>query len=280
MTRDHDAEPGLSGPIDAHMHVYDRRFPLAPTAPNAPPPGAGVTAYRRRFPSVEAALVIQPSHYGLNNRCTLRAAARLGGAAVVVISGQTDAAELRRLARAGALGARFHMARSPAVSWDDLLPVARLVAPLGWRLHVQMAGYDLAERAGELAALPCAVVIEHFGRPRDASDPNDPAVTAVLRLLDQAQAWVKLSAGYGLAPNENPLDGAVMALAHRFARAAPERVLWGSNWPHPNRARPAPDDTKIAQAPETWFADDPVLLTRLLRDNPRALIADAREASP
>lgn len=266
---------------DTHIHVYDPAAPLAPTAPNRPPAHAAIADYvALRGGEAARAVVVQPSHYGLDNAVTLAAAAALGGRAVVVVGPDTTAAMLRDLHQAGAIGARFHMARSPAVTWADLPGVAAMIAPLGWSLHLQARGHEIASRAALLAALPCPLVIEHFGRPDDPADPADAGATATLGLLQAGRTYVKLSAGYDFSPGNDPADAAVAALARRYAAAAPDRVLWGSNWPHPNRTTPAPPDAAIFAAPGQWFRDDKPMLRRLLRDNPAALFAAADAARP
>lgn len=260
---------------DCHMHAYEPGAKLAPTAPNAPP-GEDAAAYAAMRGGAGAqAFVVQPSHYGLDNAVTLRAAAALGGRAVVVVGAAASERDLAALGTRGAIGARFHMARSPAVRWDELPAVAARIASLGWAVHVQMAGADLAERQQELLALPCPVVVEHFGRPARPANPADPAVLAVLRLLASGRGWVKLSSSYGMSVAEDPADPAVAALARRYAAEALGRVLWGSNWPHPNRASPAPPDNAILAAPAAWFGGDAGALRALLHDNPVALAASA-----
>jgi D-galactarolactone isomerase len=256
--------------IDCHMHVYDRRYPLAPTTPNQPPSGT-VAAYGRCYPSTRP-MVVQPSHYGLDNRCTLAAAARLKGWSVVVVPGDVAPTTLKRFAAAGAVAARFHMVRSPAIAWADLPVVAAKIAPLGWSVHLQLAGPDLLAAVPTLATLPCPLVLEHFGRPLNASDPNDPGITATRRLLAGGRTWVKLSASYGLSAREDPADPAAAALAQLYTRDAPERVLWGSNWPHPNRTTPPPPDAEIASAPAAWFAGERRPLDRVLHANAQALL--------
>jgi D-galactarolactone isomerase len=265
---------------DCHIHVYPADATLAATAPNTPPAGADAAAFSALRGASARALVVQPSHYGRDNAATLAAAARLGGRAVIVVGAGVGEATLAAATAAGAVGARFHMARAPAVAWHELPDVAARIAPFGWAVHVQMAGPDLAAAAPVLAGLPCPVVIEHFGRPARPDDPGDPAVRAVLGLLEGGKGWVKLSAGYTLSPREDPADPDVARLAERYARAAPGRILWGSNWPHPNRERPPPPDAAILAATRSWFGVDEALLRALLVENPAALFGLAGAAPP
>jgi D-galactarolactone isomerase len=259
------------------MHVYDPGAPLAPTAPNRPP-DAPAEAWRAAMGDGARPLVVQPSHYGRDNRVTLAAAARLGGRAVVVVGAEVTEAELHALATAHAVGARFHLARSPAVTLAELPEVAARIAPLGWAVHLQMPGPELAGCLPLLRRLPCEVVIEHFGRPERPADPADPAVRAVMTLLESRRGWVKLSAGYSLSDTEDPADPVVARLARRYLAAAPERVVWGSNWPHPNRTNPPPSDDAVTAAPSVWFDGDAAVLDMLLRANPARLVAGGGRA--
>jgi D-galactarolactone isomerase len=270
----HDADDAW----DCHMHAYPAAAPLAPTAPGPPPAGADAAAYRRAR-GAGRALVVQPSHYGRDNGATLAAAAALGGAAVIVLAlAEATEAVLAAHAAAGAVGVRFHMARSPAVAWADLPGLAERIAPLGWHVSVQLDGPALAEALPLLRRLPAPVVVEHFGRPANPADADDPAVRAVSALLEGGRGWVKLSAPYMLAADGcDPHAPAAAALARRYAALAPGRVLWGSNWPHPNRGSlPAPDMRALAALPAAWFGAGSPRAAALLHDNPAALLAPAR----
>lgn len=261
-----------AGSCDTHVHVYDARYPTAPSA-LLRPPDALVADYRR----VQAALgldrvvLVQPTTYGLDNRCQLDAVAELGDAAraIVVVDAGTTAAELRRLDGLGACGARFHMLPGGAVGWDDLPIVAANVADRGWHVQLQLDGRELPHRLATLLALPTPLVVDHVGRFMPPVAPDHEAFAALLTLLDTGRTWVKLS-----APYESTLDGApsfpaVTALARALVAAHPERMLWASNWPHPGQPHPLSEDD-LRRLMVEWLAD-PAVRHRVLVDNPAEL---------
>jgi D-galactarolactone isomerase len=261
-----------AGSCDTHMHVYDARYPAAPSA-LLRPPDALVADYRRFRASfgLDRVVVVQPTTYGLDNRCQLDAVAEFGDAAraIVVVDADTNADELRRLDRLGARGARFHMLAGGAVGWDDLPIVASRIADLGWHVQLQLDGRELPHRLPVLAALPTPLVIDHVGRFTPPVAPGHPAFVALLNLLETGRTWVKLS-----APYESTLDGApafptVTALAHALVTAHPERMLWASNWPHPGQREPITDD-ELARLLLDWLPD-PAVRRRVLVTNPAEL---------
>ncbi len=275
----------LAGPLlrapqgawDTHIHVFDPRFPVVAGSVFQPPVATvrDYQAVQRRL-GLERALVVQSSAYGTDHACLLDAIATLGpGARGIGMVGLGVAdAELRRLTQGGVCGARFLMVPGGVLSWDELQPVAARVMGLGWCINLQLQGYDLAERAALVAGLPGQVIIDHlgmFGRPV----PTDhPSVAAMLRLLDSGRVWVKLSAPYaGGGMGEAPYPAAG-ALARLLVRHAPERLLWGSNWPHPFttqvRGLPAEDDAMLLDLLLDW-AEDERVRDRILVDNPAGL---------
>lgn len=265
-------EPGRvlpAGSCDTHVHVYDSRYPVAPSA-LLRPPDASVTDYRRfqQLFGIDRVVVVQPTTYGLDNRCQLEAVAELGDAAraVVVVDADTTSDELRRLDHCGARGARFHMLAGGAVGWDDLAIVASRIADLGWHVQLQLDGRELPHRLPALMALPAPLVVDHVGRFMPPVAPEHPAFVALLTLLEAGRTWVKLS-----APYESTLDGAptfptVTALAKALVRAHPDRMLWASNWPHPGQRDPITDDD-LRRLTLDWLAD-PAVRERVLVVNP------------
>lgn len=261
-----------AGSCDTHMHIYDARYPAAPTA-LLRPPDALVDDYRRLQGALglDRVVVVQPTTYGLDNRCQLDAAAELGDTAraIVVVDATTTSGELRELASQGARGARFHMLPGGAVGWDDLPVVASRIADLGWHVQLQLDGRELPRRLDALLALPTPLVVDHVGRFMPPVAPDHEAFAALLTLLDTGRTWVKLS-----APYESTLEGAptfptVRTLATELVAAHPERMLWASNWPHPGQRDPLTvDDLRALML--AWLPD-PAVRHRVLVTNPAEL---------
>jgi D-galactarolactone isomerase len=264
------------GATDTHMHFYDvaERYPVAPTAAFLPPP-ARVDDYRKvqRRLGLERVVVVQPSAYGTDNRCTMAAVAELGDAAraVVVVDQSVSDAELARLTAAGARGIRFFMLKGAPLPWDILEEMAARVHPFGWHVQLQCNGRDLPEREAMLERLPGGLVIDHVGRFMDPVPLDHPAFACLLRLLERGRTWVKLSAPYESSRSGPPGYEDVSALAQALVRAAPERMLWASNWPHPGHSDPTiRDDALLLDLLIEW-APEETMRRRILVDNPAAL---------
>ena len=265
------------GAWDTHLHVFDPRFPIRADSVFRPPVATAwdYAAVQSRL-GTERALVVQSSAYGTDHACLLDAIATLGPGTRgigMVVAGVPDA-ELRRLTRGGVRGARFLMVPGGVLSWDELQPLARRVQDFGWHVNLQLDGHELAERAELIAGLPGQVIIDHlgmFGRP---VPPGHPSVLALLRLLDSGRVWVKLSAPYAGGRMGGPPYPAAGVLARTQVRHAPERLMWGSNWPHPFttqvRGLPAEDDAMLLDLLLDWVEDGHVR-DRILADNPAAL---------
>ena len=257
---------------DCHMHVYEDAYPLAPTA-TFKPPHAPAEAYRRvqQELGLTRAVVIQPTGYGFDNRCTLDATAVLGAGtrAIVAVPPDEPDASLAGLDRAGVRGVRYMMLPGGVLPWSGLEATAARIAPLGWHIDLQLDGRELPEHEAALLALPCRLAIDHVGRFLGPTDTASPAFLSLGRLLDSGRCWVKLSAPYESSLSGPPGYADIAPLARRLAEGWPERCLWASNWPHPNR-NPAPTE----QAMLEWalqFTPDEAARCRMLVDNPAEL---------
>lgn len=250
--------PVPAGATDCHMHVYGppETYPVAPTNPSPVPIAADLAAYRavRARLGLSRTVVVQPSAYGADNAATMDAVAALGAEAaraVVVVTPATPEEELTRLHRAGARGARaVLLGHKGVVDWPDLPAIAERVAPLGWHIQMQFDGGELPARAGLIRSLACPVVIDHIGRIHDPVTPDSPPVRALLDLLHTGRVWAKASSPYGVSRSGPPGYADTAAIARRLIRAAPDRFVWGSNWPHPNAPAPKPDEAMILD----WLA--------------------------
>ncbi len=269
------ATEGLAiGPMcDCHMHIYDSRYPHVSNPPFLPP-DALVPDYRlvQERLGLTRTVVVTPSAYGTDNRVTLDAVRQLGDSAraVAVVDDTIDPIALRELDAAGVRGVRFNLVQAGATTPEMLVPVARRIADLGWHVQVHALDDQLARLEAVLLALHVPVVLDHIARIPVGTSRTDAALARALRLLASGRFWVKLSAPYlesrvG-APSYQDLDGIVAALA----REAPERLLWGTDWPHPSESANPPDDHGLLRALQRWVGAES-LTRRVLVDNPAAL---------
>jgi len=257
------------GACDTHMHFYNGKFPTAATALMTPP-DAWVDEYRllQKRLNLERVVVVQPTTYGTDNSCQLEAMKGFGENArgVMVADISTSDEELDRLSRLGVRGVRFHMLPGGAVPWDILEEMAARVHNFGWHVQLQMNGREFPEREPMLKRLPCELVVDHVGRFMEPVLIDDPAFKVLLRFLETGRCWVKLSAPYESSVSGPPDWTDVAPEARALVEAAPERMLWASNWPHPGQKNP-PDNAHMLDLLLDWVNDEAVR-NRILMDNP------------
>ncbi|AVS84871.1 2-pyrone-4,6-dicarboxylate hydrolase [Paracidovorax avenae] len=265
---------------DSHMHIFDRRFVPSPHWPRTPP-DAPVAAYRRlqQRLGTSRAVVVTPSTYGIDNACTLDALDQLGdGARGVAVVGQgVSDAELARLAARRVRGLRVNFV-SPQ-SWGETTPdmlagLARQVARhphcVGWHIQVFAQPEQIVAMEPLLQSLPVPLVIDHLGRIDPVGGTAAPAYTVLRRLLDAGNTWVKLSGAYMRSAVHGPGYGDTLPLGRAFVQAAPERLVWGSDWPHTTEAPGTVDDTALVDLLRAWAGSD-AAMDAILVDNPARL---------
>jgi predicted TIM-barrel fold metal-dependent hydrolase len=191
--------------------------------------------------SLQRTVIIQPSFYGTDNRCMLQALQDLQGAGrgVAVLDKSASDADLRALHTQGIRGLRLNVESSgdgdiQAIS-AALQYWAQRIAALGWHLQIYASLDALHALSSVLQNLSVPIVLDHFAMVLDATAHDDRRAQAVLSLVRSGRAYVKLSAPYRVKSSPTPKPDAVAVLAARYLQANPERVLWGSDWPHTNR---------------------------------------------
>jgi predicted TIM-barrel fold metal-dependent hydrolase len=222
------------------MHVLGpfERYPLAvERAYNVPPAPLEAHERMKRATGLERTVVVQASGYGFDNRALLAALAALGarGRGVAVVDPQTPAGELEALHRAGVRGVRLNLAtlasRHPGDPAQLVRDYERRVAPLGWHLQVFADAATLATLEPALARCAANVVIDHMGLPDAGAGLAQPVFQAVLRLAAAPHVWVKLAGADRITRATGRLRDAIPFM-RALVSAAPERLVWGSDWPH------------------------------------------------
>lgn len=261
------------GTTDTHMHIYDSRYPTAGTAAFTPPdaPVADYLKVRARL-GIERTVVVQPSTYGTDNRCTLEAITALGPSTrgVVVVDQTVSDAELDRMTRLGVRGIRFHMMEGGALPWDILETMAARVGNFGWHVQLQLDGRTLPEHDTLLKRLPGTLVVDHVGKFMEPVPVDHPAFRVLLKLVESGRTYVKLSAPYNWSKSGPPNYCDVGRLATTLAKTAPEQMLWATNWPHPMPNTPIPDDVWVLDMMLEWIPDD-AMRRKAFVDNPARL---------
>lgn len=268
------APPAAKAPpnaTDCHFHTYDARYPTTPGATLTPPDALpeDYKALQRRLGTTRGVLVT-PSTYGTDNSLQLASMQALGPdnfRMVAVVPEDVPDAELKRLDALGARGVRFNLPFPGPLSVASLRKLSPRLAALGWHCEINMRPQQLADAQDMLLELPSRIVIDHLGAlPADGL--ASASYTIVRRLLDKGNTWVKLSGAY-LTSRPPYTQSAEITAA--YVRAAPERVVWGSDWPHPTRkADDKPDDAELFDLMANALPDE-ATLHRVLVGNPTDL---------
>ena len=259
---------------DCHAHIFGpvEQYPFVPERSYTPPP-VSIQSYQRMLKALglDRAVIVQPSVYGTDNRCTHDAMAASGGRwrGIAVVDASTSTHELRRLHDAGFRGVRINLLFKGGLAMEILEQVARLIAPLGWHLQLLIDGRDLVELAPRLRRLPVRFVIDHMGHMPAQLGLAHPGFTALLALVREGSCWVKLSGAYRISAQPFPYEDAA-PIAKALVEAAPERMVWGSDWPHPSFQGAMPVDATLLDLLTSWVPESRTR-QRILTTNPAEL---------
>jgi 2-pyrone-4,6-dicarboxylate lactonase len=266
------------GAVDAHCHVFGPgdKFPYAPERKYTPcdAPAEALFALRDLL-GFERNVIVQATCHGADNRALVDALQRAAGRARGVATVRADVSDeaLRELDAAGVRGVRFNFVRrlADSVPRETLLSIARRIAPLGWHVVIYFEAADLPDLYDFFGSLPTDVVVDHMGRP-DVRKPIDgPEFGLFLRLMrEHPNFWSKVSCPERLSYLGPPKYEDVAPFARLLVETFPERVIWGTDWPHPNLKTHMPDDGKLVDYIPS-IAPTADLQRRLLVDNPMRL---------
>lgn len=262
---------------DCHHHIYDSRFPVAPNA-TLRPPNATVADYRKvqKWLGTTRNVVVTPSTYGTDNSCLLDALAQFGSTArgIAVIDEHISEAELKRLNDNGVRGIRYQPIRAGAnSSLQTIETLTKRIEPYGWHLQVHMSAAMILEAKDLLQRLPTQIVFDHMARIPQPAGVDHPAFQVVSELLERGKAWVKVSGAYHDSKVGAPSYADTTKLAREYVRRAPDRVVWGSDWPYPSASageRPFPDVAQLLDRLADYVPHEAVLHQILVR-NPERL---------
>jgi predicted TIM-barrel fold metal-dependent hydrolase len=261
---------------DCHIHIISTKFPASAHWKGEPVVDSDVAAYRlfQKRIGTSRVVVVTPSTYGVDNRATLDGVAQFGRSARAVVVVDTDISndELKKMAEGGAVGIRVNFGTPQ--SWGEttaerLATMARKVHPLGWHVQIYATGDKIAELEPVLARLPTPLVIDHLGRLPPAVGVKHRAYPVIRKLLDGGNTWIKLSGAYLNTASGPPAYADATKVAQEYARAAPDRVVWGSDWPHRGEKH-MPDDGELIDLLATWAPNEEVR-RKILVENPTKL---------
>jgi predicted TIM-barrel fold metal-dependent hydrolase len=260
-----------AGSVDCHIHVFGpaERYPWSPERGYTPPDALleDYALVQERL-GLERAVVVQPSVYGTDNRRTHDAVVQLGrnGRGVAVLPMDVEAAELARLHDAGFRATRLNLVSPGSASLDGIEALAEKIAVHGWHLVLHVAQQILHDHGARLAALPVELVFDHFGPLDFALGPDQPTMQELLGLLRGGRAWMKISCAYRIDHGPAPWPAA-SPFAELLLREVPDRLNWGTDWPHPGPPGPMPNDGDLLDGLWQWCRDE-ALYRQILADNP------------
>lgn len=265
------------GAVDAHCHVFGPAhvFPFAARRRYTPVDAPAETLFALRDQLGFARnVIVQATCHGSDNSAMLDAIARSGCRArgVAVVDADASVDELRQLHAGGVRGVRFNFVKRLVgnAPLDDYVRIADLVNAMGWHIVVYFESAELPDLTPIISALPGTIVIDHMGRPDAGAGLSDPGFAAVCALLEGSDRfWIKVSCPERLTVEGPPYDDVVpfaRILVDRFS----DRVLWGTDWPHPNMKSHMPDDGALVDVIPR-IAPTETLRQKLLIDNPMRL---------
>jgi 2-pyrone-4,6-dicarboxylate lactonase len=263
-----DTHAHICGPIEEHPYSEARVYT---------PPDAPLSAYRHMLKTlgVERAVLVQPSVYGTDNTVMLNAMAELGAGrcrAVAVVDDDVAESELSRMHEAGVRGVRVNVVDvavgKGVLPMDALAKLAQRVKRFGWHVEFLMHADEFPDLDRQFGDFPVDIVLGHLGYMKTDKGLQDPGFRAMLRLMQRGKCWVKLTGPYRISTETLP-HGDTNAFAHALLEAAPERVIWGSDWPHVMVKTAMPNDADLADLLLDWVPEN--LREQVLVGNPAKL---------
>lgn len=266
-----------AGAIDAHVHVFgpEAQFPFSPKAKYLPEDATPEMLFALRdHLGFSRNVIVQASCHGTDNRATVAAIAASKGRArgVAVVDPEIGMEELQLLHEGGIRGVRFNFLKRLVddAPKDKFLEIARKIKPLGWHVVVYFEADILNELLPFLEAIPTTIVVDHLGRPDIAQGPDGTDIRAFRQLMDtHPNIWTKVSGAERLSVQGPPFDDFV-AVIRPIVERFQDRILWGTDWPHPNMEHRIPDDGELVDVLPR-LAPTAELRRKLLVDNPMRL---------
>ncbi|WP_176083191.1 amidohydrolase family protein [Martelella sp. HB161492] len=250
------------GTIDTQMHMYLPGFAAVPGGPGLPQePLPDAEAYRSvmRWLGIDRVVITQGNAHQHDNGNLIAALAVMGDLArgVAVVSDRTSRGELKALADAGVTGARIMDLPGGAIGLEGLATVDAIANDMGWTTAVQFDGSDILDHEAALMKIRSRWVLDHHGKFFRGISPEGPELSLVKRLIDRGNCYFKFAGCYESSRSGGPDYEDIACIARAIAAYAPERIIWGTNWPH-NYAKTSidyPDDAALADTVLSWFPD-------------------------
>jgi predicted TIM-barrel fold metal-dependent hydrolase len=274
-------KPGVSlpkGSIDTHVHVFEKRYPLSPARGYNPPESTlADLKHLHATLGIDRVVFTQPSVYGTDNSAILDGAAALNketpnrARCVVAIALAISDDELAALDKAGARGVRLNFDNKGGmpITLNDIDALASRIKPFGWHIEWLFPGKDILELMPVFTKLTVPMSIGHFAYQPATAGVAAPGFQALLELARRGNTWIKISGANRVSETDLPPYDDVKPMAHALIAAAPDRIMWGTDWPHPNKYAVNPNDGDLVDAFGDWVSDS-AMRRKIMVDTPAA----------
>lgn len=262
------------GACDCHAHIFwsASTHPLDPKR-SFNPPRAGIHEYRKMLEALglERAVIVHSAAYGTDNSATLDALRASDGAwrGIALVDRSTPDTALQEMNAIGIRGVRFNLIYGKNTNTDEIEEIARRIAPLGWHIQFLIDARELSALSPFIQRLPVDIVIDHLGRMPTSAGVNNEGFQSLLQLLRDRRCWVKLS-GPNRMGDPTPPYPSVTPFAQALLDIAPDRLVWGTDWPHVRESGIIPNDGDLLNLLMHWAPDENIR-NAILSTNPARL---------
>jgi len=251
--------------IDTHVHVFEDRYPLSPARGYNPPESTLANLQHLHHTlGISRVVLTQPSVYGVDNSAIMDSVAALNaetpGRARAVMACTMDISddELAEFDAAGVRGVRLNTDNKGGMPFgmDQIPELAARIAPFGWHFEFLFPGRDILDLMSIFEALTVPMSIAHFAYQPATAGISAPGFQALLRLVRAGNTWIKISGANRVSETDLPPYDDVKPMAEALIEAAPDRIMWGTDWPHPNKYEANPNDGDLVNAFGDWVVDE------------------------
>jgi len=266
------------GAVDTHVHVFESRYPLSPARGYNPPPSTlADLKHLHATLGIDRVVFTQPSVYGIDNSAIVDAMKALNAErpnrarAVVALDMSPTERELAALDAAGVRGVRLNTDNKGGmpIAFDDIPELSARIRPFRWHLEFLFPGRDILELMPVFTSITVPMSIAHFAYQPASDGVKAPGFGALVELAKRGNTWIKISGANRVSRGDLPPYDDVKPMAQALIAAAPERIMWGTDWPHPNKYVANPNDGDLVDAFGDWVTDE-AMRRRIMVDTPAA----------
>ena len=266
------------GAIDTHVHVFEPDYALSPERGYNPPFSTlADLKHLHATLGIDRVVFTQPSVYGIDNAAILDGMKALNAAtpnrarAVVALDMSFTERDLAALDAAGVRGVRLNTDNKGGmpIAFDDIPELSARIRPFHWHLEFLFPGKDIIELMPVFTSLTVPMSIAHFAYQPASAGVKAPGFLALVELARRGNAWIKISGANRVSRGDLPPYDDVKPMAHALIAAAPERIMWGTDWPHPNKYVANPNDGDLVDAFGDWVTDE-AMRRKIMVDTPAA----------